>query len=557
MDDAALYLEVDEDITSAIDKLGKTAGKSVSIVVPKRSTMLQSVINLKLLKKAAAEQGKELVLVTGDKVATDLAARVGLAVAPSLGAKAVMGEAAALAPAAVEDVIEEDDPPPPLPEEPKAPPAAAAGSVFKRRDIDDKAADPADGPIATPDDAGPASRAKGAPKVPNFSKMTRRLVWVGGAVALLVAYFVMMAFFTTAKVTVYASASKVDVDTTYAVDPSLHETDTTKNILAGQPVSFSKDLTGTFTATGQQDAGTKATGTITVVNNNAKPFDFVAGTRFLAPDGKVFRSINDAHIDPATATIVGSPPHAVIVPSKKDIGVVADANGDSYNEAPAQYSIPGLSAADQAGTNGSGKQMSGGTSKIITIVSQDDINKAQKAAIDADASNVQKSLDGQAPTGYVTLPSSLAQTSDNIVSNPAVNQQGTAATVTFKQTYTELAVKKSDYTALVNQAEQKQVGAANQIYQDGIGTATVTFTGKNASGASNFHFTTEAFGGAKLDTAQITKAIKSKKYGDAQDYLGKLPGVVQSQVTLWPAWASNLPGQASKITITIQVAGTK
>jgi len=92
MKDNALYLEVDEDITSAIDKLSKSAAGSVQIVVPKRSTMLQSIINLKLLKKAAEQGGKELVLVTGDRIATELAARVGLAVAPSIGAKPVIAD---------------------------------------------------------------------------------------------------------------------------------------------------------------------------------------------------------------------------------------------------------------------------------------------------------------------------------------------------------------------------------------------------------------------------------------------------------------------------------
>ncbi len=92
MKDNALYLEVDEDITSAIDKLSKSAEGSVQIVVPKRSTILQSIINLKLLKKAADQSGKEIVLVTNDRIATDLAARVGLAVAAAIGAKPVISE---------------------------------------------------------------------------------------------------------------------------------------------------------------------------------------------------------------------------------------------------------------------------------------------------------------------------------------------------------------------------------------------------------------------------------------------------------------------------------
>src|SRR5437879_1154922 len=116
MKNNVLYLEVDEDITSAIDKLTKAESDSVQIVVPKRSTMLQSIINQKLLKKAADDAGKELVLVTGDRIATDLAARVGLAVAASLGAKAVMNLATEPEPSVVDDVIEAEDEIPAMPE---------------------------------------------------------------------------------------------------------------------------------------------------------------------------------------------------------------------------------------------------------------------------------------------------------------------------------------------------------------------------------------------------------------------------------------------------------
>jgi hypothetical protein len=122
MKDNALYLEVDEDITSAIDKLGKSSEGSVQIVVPKRSTMLQSIINLKLLKKAAEKGGKSIVLVTSYRIATDLAARVGLAVAPSIGAKPVISEAAI--PEELknhEEIIEADDPEPPAPPQERGP----------------------------------------------------------------------------------------------------------------------------------------------------------------------------------------------------------------------------------------------------------------------------------------------------------------------------------------------------------------------------------------------------------------------------------------------------
>jgi hypothetical protein len=543
MDDAALYLEVDEDITSAIDKLGKTAGKTVSIVVPKRSTMLQSVINLKLLKKAASEQGKDLVLVTGDKVATDLAARVGLAVAPSLGAKAVMAAANAPEPAAGEDIIEEDDPEPPADAKAaaaaagvaagavaagaaaKAAPEAKPEPVFARREVNDPADEPTDEPAAG-DAAAEASSGgiKGlkAPKVPNFNKLRRRGLWVGGAVAAILAYFIFMAFYSNAKVTLYATANKVNIDTTFSVDPSLKET--------------------------QRDDGTKAHGTVTFKNcedSNTYP---LAGGNTIVSQGLSYTTDAPITIPAGTFSNGGK----TCTSSTASVAVTATANGDKYNLTNASFTSGKLTA--NFVISGS---MSGGTSKISTVVTQDDINKARDALLATDKDTAQKSIDGQAPSGYQALPSSLVQSSDNVVSAPALDQVGTTATLTMKATYTELAVKTTDYSEVIKAAEQKQVGAQNQIYDDGIKTATVTLSSKTPAGRQSFHFTTDAYGGAKLDIAQIKTQIKGKRYGDASDYLSKLPGVVRNDIALWPAWSSSLPGSPAKITITIQVAGTK
>src|SRR5450432_2556949 len=101
-----IYLEVDEDITSAIDKLGKVTDSTVQVVTAKRSTLFQSVINLKLLQKAAKDAKKSLVLVTSDRVATSLAGRIGVAVASQVGEAARVPSATVAAAATAEDEID-------------------------------------------------------------------------------------------------------------------------------------------------------------------------------------------------------------------------------------------------------------------------------------------------------------------------------------------------------------------------------------------------------------------------------------------------------------------
>lgn len=78
------YIEVDEEITSIIEKLKKTQSVEVFIVVPKGALLIQSIINLKLLRKEANDLGKEILIVTQDKQGKVLVEKAGIAVGQKL-----------------------------------------------------------------------------------------------------------------------------------------------------------------------------------------------------------------------------------------------------------------------------------------------------------------------------------------------------------------------------------------------------------------------------------------------------------------------------------------
>jgi hypothetical protein len=554
MKDNALYLEADEDITSAIDKLGKSAGDSVQIVVPKRSTMLQSIINLKLLKKAAQSHGKELVLVTNDRIASDLAGRVGLAVAPSIGAKPVIADAEI--PAELksnEEIIEADDPEPPRQPEPATAPKPSSSKrpLLRHREITDEPAVPAAPSIppvpADDTETAPAAAVK-PPKVPNFKRLQRRLLWVGALVVLVLGYLLAMYLFTSAKVTLYANGSKIDIDTSFAADPNLKTTDQTKAVLAAQAVTVSKDLTGPFTPSGKKDAGTKASGTVTIQNCEDSNVYPLAQGNTLAAQGLNF--ITDAAVTIPAGTFSNG--GKTCTSPTVSVAVVAAQNGDNYNVTNASFTSTKLTANFKV--TGS---MSGGTTKTVTVVTQSDVDTGKAALLDKDKDNATRDLQGRVPSGYAELPASQTTAVGSVSPAPAVDAEGSTGSVTVHVTYTVLAIKQSEYQALVRAQETKQIGSQNQIYDDGIGSAQVTAAPADSTGRQNFHFTTEAFGGPKLDTATIAKQLAGKRYGDAADAATRTPGVTRADISVWPGWATSLPSRPGKIKIVIQVANNK
>jgi len=72
------YIDIDEEITSIIERLKKTKAKDVVVVVPKHALLIQSIINLKLLKKESEKLRKEIIIVTQDKMGKLLVEKAGL-----------------------------------------------------------------------------------------------------------------------------------------------------------------------------------------------------------------------------------------------------------------------------------------------------------------------------------------------------------------------------------------------------------------------------------------------------------------------------------------------
>ena len=68
-----VYIDVDDEITGIIDKIENSENKVVALVLPKRAASLQSIVNMKLLKRSADTAGKNVVLITSEAALLPLA----------------------------------------------------------------------------------------------------------------------------------------------------------------------------------------------------------------------------------------------------------------------------------------------------------------------------------------------------------------------------------------------------------------------------------------------------------------------------------------------------
>jgi hypothetical protein len=82
-----IYIDIDDEITSVIEKVNDSKSKILALVLPKRAAVLQSTVNMRLLKRAAKESNKSVVLITSETALLPLAGVVGLHVARTLNSK--------------------------------------------------------------------------------------------------------------------------------------------------------------------------------------------------------------------------------------------------------------------------------------------------------------------------------------------------------------------------------------------------------------------------------------------------------------------------------------
>lgn len=73
-----IYIEISDEITTVIERIRESGQTNVALIVPKGAILLQSIVNLKLIKKTYTDLGLNVVLITTDKIGKNLARQVGI-----------------------------------------------------------------------------------------------------------------------------------------------------------------------------------------------------------------------------------------------------------------------------------------------------------------------------------------------------------------------------------------------------------------------------------------------------------------------------------------------
>jgi len=548
-DKHTVYIDIDDEITAIIDKVKLSPGKIVALVLPKRATVLQSVVNMKLLKKAAGDVKKNLVLITSESGLLPLAGSVGLHVAKSLQSKPII-PALPHHDDELDPEISDEAGDEPVIDKSKSI-GTLAGHTEKEDEtetiaLDDSAEDEDN------EDKAPTSKenkkGKGF-KIPNFDRFRLSFFLVVLGVIVLIGGWIFAAtVLPKATVTIKTDSSTIPSSFIFTTNTGITEPSPEKGLVPAIKKEVKKTDTEKATATGKKDDGKKATGTMTLTNciHDTNSHTVPAGTGF-SSGSLTFVTDKDVTLD--VAVYQGNTCKSSNFGFSKDVTVTAVNGGTGYNLDARSYT------SSISGINASGTAMAGGTTSVITVVAQADVDGAvakMKGRLDDAAKNELDSL-LQADT-LTGLKNTLVISEPAVTTTPTVGQPATGdITVTSITTYDILGVKADYLSQLIKKDVAGKIETSKQsVLDDGLSSAVIIVSKRKSATEVEMNLQALVIAGPELNADTIKNDIKGKKKGDAERIISSNTGVTSVTIKYSPFWVYKMPKSASKITIIIE-----
>jgi hypothetical protein len=586
-----VYLDVDDEITSAAARIRSSTATRVALVVPYGSRIATSRMNFRLLSREALVSNRRLSIVAGDAASRSLAASAGLPVfasvaeyegavdagssGPDAGAATPPKARRAATTLAESETVAAVGPDHAGADETQAIDVAAAGAaavgasasappspppVSSPRAPGGRARPRTPSPRATPPPppAPPAARDarlddrdldEGREAGPRRLALGTPLLIALGLAGLAVVVLAVGAylFLPAATIAVTPRQEPISVQLTVAADPTATTVDATTGVVPAVRLDVPVQASQTFTTTGVHVEQTAASGEVTFSNYNPVSSNTIPGGSIVSTEGGIrFRTLATVTV-PAGTFVLPS-----VIPAKRNVAVQAVKAGTEGNvPANSIRVVPQGENPDFLKVNNN-DPTSGGTRTETPEVSKAEVDKAvatlqaqlQTAFDDAVAGGA------GAPPDTTVFPRTaiLGEVTPSVDPKTLVGQAIPTFDLGLAATGSVIAVDPTPVRAIAEQQLSGRVGPGHRLVdgsvQVDVGEGTV-----EEDGQVTFDATARGTQVAELDPAQLKALVKGKTKAQAEAALAPFGDV---RVDLWPSWVTTVTGMDARLSVTIQ-----
>ena len=554
-----IYIDTDDDVTSIVGRIKASEEVVVALVPPKRIGVLQSVVNLRLLQRAAKNAHKRLAIVTTDPALMNLASGLAIPVAKNINAQAKVLEVSD--DDDISDVIDGNDI---AVDTTSRRSAGGSKSATEDKEIsaavaaietDDKIKNDLDADGVPDDQQEPKKSPKKKIKVPNVNSLRKKILIGGGLAVVLIGFLVWaIVFAPSATITIQAKTSAVEVKKSLSLVPS-GDKDAAEGVLPPVVKQKKTNESVEFEATGSREVGEMAAGTVAFCYNE-EPFSGQTGQK------------NAITLDAGTRLYANGVQFTI------DSGVTVEGGQNEAGECETYYSVK--ATAVNIGEEGNIKQntvmsvsgysgltalaktdFTGGSKETVKVVQQSDVDAAvAKLREKGDSDAVRDELMGQMSDSTMVIDGSFSVSQGEVKVTPGVGEtpegDSTKATASIELTYTLVGVNRDDLSKVLDAQLKSQTDEAKQkVYNNGLDEVkfsgfTTTDNGYTVSVTTNGHV------GPVIDEDEVKQQAVGKKSEEIKELLKQTDGVNDVSVTMSPFWVSSAPKE-SKITVNFEI----
>ena len=540
-----LYFNIEDDLRKVVTRLKREQADRVVLVFPKQSYLFADGVNLKMLKKQTDLLGIDAAILTMDERGQVYAKDAGfeLRQLPTANRNSGMGDIKAARPEATgQEVVMprlEDG------EEPKT--ISVRKAQVKTVKSPSKHVVPN---VQIQDtifpDLGLASSKNSHIRLPK-NKRRKRIIIGSVAAALLLIVLLTTLVLPSATIIVYAKTEPVARDIELSMTTETREPNATKLIMPASVVEKTVALSEKFTSTGKKEVGSKAGGRVRIFSLAKLPLNLKADTTtltYVKTDRRYVFTSDVNSVKPISQDKLSDPNAGHLA------DIVATEGGETFNiPSGARLEITNQVFGSQpqflyAVTEG---EMTGGNSRFLSVVSEGDVQAAQKSLTDSFMEQIQTELRGQGlimPDKAYTLETT-AFTTDKPTGTESPNFSA-SATLRVKG----LAFKGEVLNALLRDRISELLPSNKHLQSsehDSVTYRLKTIDIPAGQASLMAHFESNAV--FKLDLAGLASGITGKSKEQASELLLSKSEVNRVDIVLSPAWQNTLPRLTAKIKI--------
>ncbi len=596
-----IYLEKNETLYSALQKISQAKGKTVELVIPEYATLGKNSMNMKLLSAEAKKSKKELTIVTKDKVLTNLAAKSKLSVKTKPSQKSQEPELEEITtPEALavtesqkgEDaLLDEDDIVVNDESQKLADPIPVKNDSLTvldlKNDVGAESLDDEDEIIEEEKDQNEVKSLEQEDEdeveelgdglgdkalkldLPKNTKKGRSLGKVFaifmGVILLFIVGLVAGAYYLLPKanVEIILAGKELQADSNIKVVTGAVDVNVEDRVIPGTVLTLEETGEKTATTTGKKTVGTKATGTITIQNFTNTQIIFPGGTAVTVSEGGSQQFVTDAGVTVAAGKEVISDdeegnPQKIVTPGVANVQVTAVDFGSDYNvAAKTKFTVGTEAYSDFRATNDAA--MSGGSSKEVSVVAQSDQSNLfdqlkseleQKAKKDFESKLVGDQKLVEKTMTFNVLSQTFDQNIDSETETLGLSLKLESRVIYYSDSQLKLLGK----SVLQNQVPEGYILKDTNL----LFSSEVTSSEVNGDTTMKTQIKTTVY--PVLLETDIKEALKGKTPSEAEAYLKGMDKVLGYTLSVWPPYPASIqrmPFMDNRIEVVTKVQEVK